>query len=202
MKRVVCILAVLSLLVPCATALGGEEKEPQTQKVEKEQPPTKQDRKQDRKRDKIDMMEEQTMKKLLTKTPKAKELYEESFAYAVFDGTKVGFVVTAGGGRGVAVEKKSGERIYMKMGTGGVGFSFGGQAFQIVYLFQNERTLDKMLESGWDATTAANAVAGGAGANVEAKFVNGMAVFVLTKGGLMLNADIAGTHYWKDPNLN
>jgi lipid-binding SYLF domain-containing protein len=198
MKRILCILAVLALLVPCATALGGEDTASDDQKAEKEKAPTKQDKK----RAKIDTMEKQVMERLLSGTPKAKELMEQAYGHAVFDGTKVGFIVSGGGGRGVAVEKKSGDRTYMKMGTGGAGFSFGGQAFQIIYIFQNKRTYDHLLENGWDATTAANAVAGGAGANVEAKFVNGMCVFVLTKGGLMLNADIAGTHYWQDKNLN
>ena len=33
-------------------------------------------------------------------------------------------------------------------------------------------------------------------------FVNGLVIFQLTDAGLMASADVAGTKYWKDGNLN
>ena len=36
----------------------------------------------------------------------------------------------------------------------------------------------------------------------ETTFVNGLAVFQITEAGLMLQADIAGTRYWKSDKLN
>ncbi len=38
--------------------------------------------------------------------------------------------------------------------------------------------------------------------NAEATFRNGLAVYQLTGTGLMLQADIAGTKYWKNRKLN
>ncbi len=32
--------------------------------------------------------------------------------------------------------------------------------------------------------------------------MNGLAVYQITDKGLMLNADISGTKFWKDKNLN
>jgi len=52
------------------------------------------------------------------------------------------------------------------------------------------------------AEGSANAVAGTAGANKQAEFTNGMAVYQLTEGGLMLQADISGTKYWKNKKLD
>ena len=40
-------------------------------------------------------------------------------------------------------------------------------------------------------------MAGTAGASAGTTFKNGMAVYQITEAGLMLQADIAGTKYWK-----
>jgi len=39
-------------------------------------------------------------------------------------------------------------------------------------------------------------------AKAKELFVNGLAIYQLTEKGLMLNADIAGTKYWKNKKLN
>ena len=49
----------------------------------------------------------------------------------------------------------------------------------------------------WEAEASANAVAGDKGANAGTVFRNGMAVYQLTEAGLMVQADISGTKYWK-----
>ncbi|MFQ5766883.1 MAG: YSC84-related protein, partial [Acidobacteriota bacterium] len=90
----------------------------------------------------------------------------------------------------------------MKMGTGGVAFGIGAQRYQVVFLFQDETTFKEFAESGWAGEASANAVAGKAGANAEATFRDGLAYFQLTKGGLMLSADLSGTRYWKNRKLN
>ena len=48
--------------------------------------------------------------------------------------------------------------------------------------------------TGKDAVTA--------GADKAVGFSNGMAVFQMTEKGLMLQADISGTKYWKPEGLN
>jgi len=40
------------------------------------------------------------------------------------------------------------------------------------------------------------------GVNKQTNFINGLVIYQMTDGGLMVNADIAGTKYWKDGNLN
>ena len=76
------------------------------------------------------------------------------------------------------------------------------QKYQVVFLFQNRETFDKFINKGWEADANANAVAGTAGANAEATFRDGVALYQITQAGLMLQADIAGTKYWKDKKLN
>ncbi len=154
------------------------------------------------KRDKIDVNTRYGLERLLTEDAKAKRLFESAHGYAVFDATKIAIGLTAGGGSGVAVEKETGKRVYMKMGTGGVGLGLGGQAYKLIFLFEDEGTYFDFVYKGWEANASANAVALRAGANAEATFTNGMAVYQLTDAGLMISADIAGTRYWRNTKLN
>jgi lipid-binding SYLF domain-containing protein len=186
MKRLAFVVVALLAVLVAPAALAGKKSEEKAQK----------------KRDNIDQTAKNTLEKLLAESPKAKTLHDQAFGYAVFDATKVGVGVTGGGGTGVAVAKESGERTYMKVGTGGVGLSIGGKVYQIVFLFQDEKTFQNFVDNGWAAESQATAAAGRAAADAQATFTNGLAYYQLTDAGLMASADIAGTRYWKNPDLN
>jgi lipid-binding SYLF domain-containing protein len=154
------------------------------------------------KRVKINEVAEETLQHLFAENANAKSLYDKAIGWAVFDNTKVAFGISGGGGNGVAVSKTSGKKAYMKMGTGGVGFGIGVNKYQVVFLFENENILKNFIESGWQADAGATASAGKHAADAKTNFVNGLAIYQLTEKGLMLNADIAGTKYWLNDNLN
>ena len=158
--------------------------------------------KRESKRMKIDETAKDALDELLAKNTKAKMLFEHSYGWAVFDNLKLAFGFSGGGGNGVAVAKASGDRTYMKMGTAGIGFGLGANKYQVVFLFQDERTFDNFVETGWQADATASAVAGQSGAEAKTDFVNGLAVYQITDTGLMAHADIAGTKYWKNKKLN
>jgi lipid-binding SYLF domain-containing protein len=140
---------------------------------------------------------------VLGESPKAKELLEKAFGYAVFDNTKLSLgIAGGGGGKGVAVEKASGKRTYMRMQAAGVGLGIGAQTYNVVFLFEDERTFRGFVDKGWTAESSASAVAGDQGAGVGDAFVNGMAGYVLTDKGLMARADITGTKCWKNARLD
>jgi lipid-binding SYLF domain-containing protein len=153
-------------------------------------------------RKELDALAEETRDAVLESSPTAKDLYAKSYGWAVFDNLKVGFFISGGGGKGVARETESGKKTYMKMGTGGVGWSFGGQKFQVLFLFQDEKSFRNFVDKGWTADASATAAAGEDGVGVGTKFVNGIAVYMVTEKGLMASADVAGTKYWKDKDLN
>ena len=90
----------------------------------------------------------------------------------------------------------------MEMGTIGVGASLGGQKYDVIFLFETEQNLSHFVKNGWQADASANAAAGESGVNKQTAFINGLAIYQMTDGGLMVNADIAGTKYWRDGNLN
>jgi lipid-binding SYLF domain-containing protein len=154
------------------------------------------------KKERIDLSAKEVMAKLFEKNSDAKSLYNKCFGYAVFTATKVTVGASGGGGRGVAIERASGKRTYMKMATGGVGVGLGAQRTEIVFLFEDKATFNNFLEHGWGGGAGASAAAGSAGANARAEFKNGIAVYQFTKAGLVASADISGTKYWKDNDLN
>ena len=154
------------------------------------------------KRAEINAMASATLARLFKESSGAKRLYDESYAYAVFSNVKVSFILTGGGGRGVAVTKASGKRTYMNMGTGGLNIGLGVQKYQVVFLFETKETYDDFVKYGWTADASASAVAGVKGANVGTTFTHGLAVYQLTEVGLMLQVDISGTKYWESKDLN
>lgn len=151
----------------------------------------------DEQRTQIDADEKATLARLFEESDQARRLYESAYGYATFDIIKVSLGLTGGGGQGVAVDKATGTRTYMRMGTGGLNFGAGGQLYQLVFLFEDGPTFERFVDEGWEAGASANAVAGNVGANKGATFINGVAVYQMTEAGLMLQADISGTKYWK-----
>jgi len=142
-----------------------------------------------------------TREQLLKDNAKAKELFDKAYGWAAFDNLKLGFFFSGGGGKGVAVNKKTGKKTYMEMGSLGFGLSFGGKKYQVVFLFQDSKTFNNFVEKGWQATADASAAAV-VGAGAQTNFVNGLAIYQIDTKGLMANVDIAGTKYFKDKDLN
>jgi lipid-binding SYLF domain-containing protein len=188
MKRTICLLLVFGLAI-APIEVAAERSDRRSKKIEL-------------KRQKIDGVVLDTLERLFAESDKAQRLFDRAHGYAVFDNLKISLGISGGGGVGVAVEKDSGVRTYMKMGTAGLNLGLGGQKYQVVFLFEDEETFDSFIGRGWQADASANAVAGRAGANTQATFTNGLAVYQLTEAGLMLQADISGTKYWKSKNLN
>jgi lipid-binding SYLF domain-containing protein len=178
MKKTVC--AVLMLMLIAAPALANPAE----------------------KRAKIDETAAKTLERLFSKSEKAESLFAQSYGYAVFHNVKVAVGISGSGGKGVAVIRETDERTYMNMGSGGVGLGLGGQSYHVVFMFQDKSTYRKFVESGWQAEASATASAANKGVNAAATFVNGLAVYQLTEAGIMAQADITGTKYWKADKLN
>ena len=189
MKKLTCVVVALLLVSTFSTVLAKDKDKEDTQKA------------QDR-RTEIDNMAKEALDKLLAESPNAKSLYDKATGYAVFDNLKIAVGISGGGGSGVAVDKSSGQRTYMKMGTGGVGLGLGGEKYQVVFFFENEKAFNSFVNKGWKAEAGARAAAGTAGASANTTFSNGLAIFQITEKGLMANADISGTKYWKNKKLN
>jgi lipid-binding SYLF domain-containing protein len=131
----------------------------------------------------------------------ARTLFDRAAGYAVFTVTKGGFIVSGGGGNGVAVNKGTGQHTYMRMGTGGIGLGIGGQRYSLVMLFETEDRLHQFAAGGRDSRATAEAAAGKEGAAVQSSFFDGVAFYQITEKGLMAHADISGTKFWVNDEL-
>jgi lipid-binding SYLF domain-containing protein len=182
------VIAVLCLVVSAGQLVAGDQ--------------NWEDLDREAKRAKIYETANQSLKSVLGGNEKAKGLFDNSYGWAGFDNLKIAWGFSGGGGNGVAVNLKSGARTYMKMGTAGIGFGVGVHKYQVVFLFQDEKTFRNFVDKGWKADASASAAAGTAGVSGQSGFVNGIAVYQLTDKGLMAAADITGTKYWKNKKLN
>ncbi len=183
MKRALCGLVVAGLVLFAPIAMAGKESDAE-------------------KRAEIDKVSKEALEEILAKAENSKKLFDQSYGYAVFDNMRITFIFSGGGGSGVAVNKASGKRTYMKMGTGGISFGIGAQKYQVIMFFEDEETFTSFIKKGWQAESGANAAAGTAGANVGTEFNNGIAVYQITESGLMASADVSGTKYSIDKDLN
>jgi lipid-binding SYLF domain-containing protein len=160
-----------------------------------------QDARVEQRRQEIDKFAQATLDEALNAQPGARHLYERAVGYAVFAVTKGGFIVSGGGGNGVAVDKATGQRTYMRMGTGGIGLGIGGQRYGLVILFENDDRLAKFVAGGWDSSATAEAVAGQDGVAFRSSFIDGVALYQITDKGLMAQADVSGTKFWVNEEL-
>lgn len=172
----------------------------------------------EKKRDKLEEMAEETLDRLFAESPGAKELYDKSYGYAVFDNRKTTLLLTTGGGKGIAMDRKTGDKMYMRMASAGVGVGLGLTFYQVVFLFEDKNVFTNFVEKGWEVGAGADATAGETGTSAKASatttgdaavaahksavFREGMAVFQLTEKGLIAQADLSGTKYWKSGKLN
>ena len=156
-------------------------------------------------RDELDAMAAVTLARLFAEQPEASDLFDLSAGYAVFDTRKmVLFGLAAGAGRGVAISRSDDGRVYMNMGTAGVGMSLGVGGFetQVVMLFKDAWDYDAFVTQGYDATAEAGTMFGDDKADFGMHFVDGRAIFYLTRQGWKVSATAAGTRYWADHTLN
>jgi len=145
-------------------------------------------------------------------SPVTQPFFEKAYGYAIFP--------TIGKG-GVAVGGAYGKgRVYTRNGTHtgdvsmtqlSVGFQLGGQTFSQLIFFENQEAYDKFTQGNFEFGAGASAVAiavgagaqagtTGAQANVnkaqmETRYIDGMAVFSMQKGGLMYEAALAGQKF-------
>ena len=153
-------------------------------------------------------------------SPAVEKFFGDSYGYAVFPTIgKGGYVV--GGSYGTGQVYRGGE-ITGKTSIieGSIGFQFGGKVFSEIIFFQDKDAYDEFTTGNFefDATAQAVAVTAGAqakggtsgvtagasagpktGVQAEIDYVNGMAVFIHSKGGLMYELSVGGQKFTFEP---
>jgi lipid-binding SYLF domain-containing protein len=143
--------------------------------------------------------------------------FGSAYGYAVFPTIgKAGMGI--GGAHGKGQVYRQGQQIgKSKMTQLTVGFQLGGQAFSQIIFFEDERALKEFTSGNFEFSAQATAVAITAGVSAEANtgggtsagvsggsnnastvsrgYRKGMAIFTVTKGGLMYEAALGGQKY-------
>ncbi|WP_321394850.1 YSC84-related protein [Emcibacter sp.] len=159
------------------------------------------------KRQEILKMRDGVLEKLYESNKETKSMIAEAEGYAVFNSGGVNLILlSAGSGTGVAHDNKSGENIFMKMATGGVGIGLGVKDYRTVMIFHKRSAFEQFVDKGWDFSGQADAAATvdekGAQASGADTVVSGVSVYQMTKTGLALQATLQGTKYWQNDKLN
>ena len=133
------------------------------------------------------------------KNPGINVYFKESVAYAVLPKVfKAAFWVGGAGGTGEVFQADN-QIGYCRLSQATLGFSFGGEFFREIIFFQNVKDLDKFRTGEFTFSAQASAVAIEAGAGTKADYKDGMAVFVLSDKGLMVDASIGGQKFSFQP---
>jgi lipid-binding SYLF domain-containing protein len=152
-------------------------------------------------------MERDTLQQLYTAMPGAKQAVTKAAGYAVFTnfGLKI-LVAGSGSGKGVAVDNKTGNVVYMRMAEVQAGLGMGAKKFKLVWVFETEDKLNEFINKGWtlggQATAAAKAGDQGAAMQGAVAVSPGVWVYQITEAGLAAELTAKGTKYYKDDGLN
>ena len=123
------------------------------------------------------------------------EFFESAYGYAVFPNVGKGGM-GLGGAHGKGMVYKNGEivgRTSLTQFT--VGFQLGGQVYQQVIFFEDERSFTDFTGGNFELSAQASAIAAAAGVAANAKYRYGVAIFTLGKGGLMYEASVGGQKF-------
>ncbi len=121
--------------------------------------------------------------------------FNNSYGYVIFPNVGKGAIGIGGAaGNGVAYEK--GEEVGMaKLTQLSIGFQWGGQAYREIIFFENKAAMDRFKENKVEFAAQVSAVAVTEGASADAKYVDGVLVFTMQKGGLMYEASVGGQKF-------
>jgi len=144
--------------------------------------------------------------KILNDAVKAKEtlikaeaglqnFFNESAGYVIFPNVgKGGFVIGGASGNGAVYENGN------VIGVAGlkklnIGLQAGGQAIIEVIFFEDDAALSEFKQGNFSFAAEVSAVALKSGIAFNAKYKDGVAVFVLPKAGLMADASVGGQKF-------
>lgn len=156
---------------------------------------------------KINELHDKTLAKLYEKYPHARRVINECYAYATLSnsGVKVLFVGSSHG-RGVAINNRTGERVYLRMKELSAGLGLGAKEYDLVFLLNTREAWDNFIigKTRFGASAEASANDGVTGGSIEgAEYVApGVWLFQMTTKGLALEATLKGTKIYKDKKLN
>lgn len=155
----------------------------------------------------VHRMEDNTLARLYREKPETRSEIRNAVGYAVFSSGELAVLwISAGYGHGVAHSNHEDRDTYMKMATIGGGIGLGAKDYNTVFVFHDAGAFHDFINTGLDlsgtADVAAKAGSNGGAASGGADVLARTNVYQMTDSGLLAQAMIQGTKYWRDDTLN
>ena len=126
------------------------------------------------------------------KDVKFSEFLEEAYAYVVFPSVGKG-AIGVGGAHGGGTAFEQGNPVGKARITQlTIGFQLGGQSYRQIIFFETKADFQRFKDNKIEFAAQASAVAADEGVSGNIPYREGVAVFTLTKGGLMYEAALGG----------
>lgn len=159
------------------------------------------------KRAKLDQMSVEVLERVYKKYPAAERVIAECYGYSTISSSSIKLGFWGGDhGRGIAVNNKTGEKIYMKMKEVTLGINIGAKEYDLVFVISDEEAWKKFISGGvkfgTEATAAASDGINGetyAGASIAAK---GVWVYQMNKKGVAFELSLKGARITPSRTLN
>lgn len=142
---------------------------------------------------------EETIDRFLKKDPSLKVFFDKAQGYAVFPTVGKGaYIIGVGYGKGIFFEnaKPTGRTNITQVSAGA---QIGGEAFSEVIFFRDRELVQEFKKGQFELSAQASAVAVREGVGKAGSYTNGIAIFILPKGGLMAEASIGGQRISFEP---
>lgn len=135
----------------------------------------------------------------LAADPSLKTYVDQAYGYAVFPRVKKGgFGVGAARGKGLLYRGGRPEGV-ATLTQVSFGLQAGGKVYREVIFFRDPTAYEAFRTGTFKLSGQASATAATIGAADQTPFREGVAVFVLDRGGLMAEASVAGQRFEIDP---
>jgi len=158
-------------------------------------------------RAKLNEMSGQVLERMYEKYPASKAAVENSYGYCTISASSVKWGILGDDhGRGVAVNKKTDERIYMKMKEVSLGLNFGAKEYDLLFVIINKEAWDRFISGNIKFGTEVSAqVSDGVNGDTFADatiVANGVWVYQLDKKGLAVELSFKGARISPYRTLN
>ena len=140
----------------------------------------------------FDMKARAALDTMKQRDPGLERMLGQAHGYVIFPSVgKGGFI--AGGAHGNGVVYERGQKVgYAELNQASIGAQIGAETFSELILLKTPQALEKVKRDQFAFGAKASAVAITKGAAAGARFKDGVAVFIMPEGGLMVDISVNG----------
>lgn len=148
-----------------------------------------------------------TLERLYKQQPSARNVIANASGYAVFNNTgmKLG-IFGSSHGRGMAVNNRTGQEVYMRMKEFQAGLGLGIKEYAVIFVFGTQNAFNSFVSNGWEfggqTTAAANDGVSGDSFAGAVSVADDMWIYQMTTKGLALELAVKGTNYYRDSKFD